>query len=133
MPTTPFPISPVDSPIDFGAYHRPRRIAAPHCLPVALGLGRARPLDATAAEERALQRVLAAGASVQEIVSRRERLGKSTIRPRLDAFANGWSACAEILGGLARMDSERGRVASDVYRVLFANEVAFVTRNTNTT
>jgi hypothetical protein len=114
------------APISFSNYVEATRFGAAYCLPVAQQLHTAMPPDASSDEKSAMKVVLERAELVKEAITDRERVGPARVRPMLLDFANAWSACAEILGGLARIEGQKGDEARVLSDAVFADGVAFV-------
>jgi hypothetical protein len=112
--------------VEFASYVDAPRFGASYCRSVSRQLLNSMPGDATADEKKAMKIVIELADEVAGVITERERLGGAKVRTAMVRFANGWSASAEILGGLARIEGSVGADAQAMLDTVFADGVAFV-------
>ncbi len=116
--------------VSFSSYVESGRYGATYCRALAEQLHGAMPSDASAAEKRSIKIVIDRAELVKAAISDREREAPARVQAQRQEFANAWSACLEITGGVARIEGQKGDDARALNDTLFVDGIAFVRLDT---
>lgn len=121
------------NPPSYAQYVDSMRITADSAQPFARELKNAAPADIDAREKKALRVVLDRAGEIDGVLIDRERRSGAKIRPVVTQFVNAWGGMNDALAALARMPTDRAKLAADLQARLFPSGAGWLNDEAPTT